>query len=255
MARAKGIQAHRLFKLGKAEARKDPRNLRFASLLTGKGPRLPASYDFDTRHTGIPTPMFANDTHGDCVIAGRAHQTLRFEDLEQGSPIMIKDADVLREYNLETGGSDTGLVVLDSLKSWRKVGWKVGKLRYKIRAFSELNFRDHDEVMTAIYADLGIGLGLQLPISAQGQIQTGQGWDVVGGADSKPGSWGGYYVYVVGYLPTGPVCVTWGRKQRMTWAWFDKYCDEAYAIFDAKDGFSKATISSPRIAEFLAALD
>jgi hypothetical protein len=27
--------------------------------------------------------MFANDYHGDCVIAGRAHQTLRFEDKEQ----------------------------------------------------------------------------------------------------------------------------------------------------------------------------
>ena len=32
----------------------------------------------DTTHSGIPTPMFANDALGDCVIAGRAHQALRF---------------------------------------------------------------------------------------------------------------------------------------------------------------------------------
>jgi hypothetical protein len=29
------------------------------------------------------------------------------------------------------------------------------------------------------------------------------------------------------------VCVTWGRKQQLTWAFVDKYCDEAYAIIDA----------------------
>lgn len=38
-----------------------------------------------------------------------------------------------------------------------------------------------------------------------------------------------------GYNPTGPACVTRGRKQQMTWAFFDKYCDEAYAIVDEVD--------------------
>ena len=84
MAKAKGIHAHKVFKLGKASAKKDKRNLKFATLLRA-APALPDSYDFDTTHPGIPTPMFGNDTHGDCVIAGRAHQTLRFEDIEQGS--------------------------------------------------------------------------------------------------------------------------------------------------------------------------
>jgi hypothetical protein len=53
--------------------------------------------------------MFGNDTIGDCVIAGRAHQTLRFEDIEPGSvleaeSLMITDKDVLKEYYKETGG-------------------------------------------------------------------------------------------------------------------------------------------------------
>ncbi len=46
-------------------------------------------------------------------MAGRARQTLRFEDIEQGSVLMISDKDVLREYFKETGGPDTGLIVLD----------------------------------------------------------------------------------------------------------------------------------------------
>ena len=254
MAKAKGIQAHKIFKLGKAPAKKDSRNLKFATLLRATAPTLPSSYDFDTTHSGIPTPMFGNDVHGDCVIAGRAHQTLRFEDIEQGSVLMITEKEVLKEYFKETGGPDNGLVVLDSLNEWRHKGWKVGKHNYRIQAFAEVDFRKNDEVCQAVFADVGVGLGIQLPNSAKAQIQTGQPWDVTTGPDSAPGSWGGHYVYVSGYTPSGPVCVTWGRKQQMTWAWLDKYCDEAYAIFDAKNHFKKNMIIKEKITGFLKTL-
>src|SRR5262249_43696677 len=157
MAKVKGIQTHKLFKLGKASAKKDARNLKFARLLRAV-PKLPASYDFDLTHSGIPTPMFGNDVYGDCVIAGRAHQTLRFEDIEQGSVLMITDKEVLKEYFKETGGSDTGLVVLNSLKEWRQKGWKVGKHAYQIQAFAEVDFTNHQEVRQAVFADVGVGL-------------------------------------------------------------------------------------------------
>lgn len=252
MARAKGIQSHKVFKLGKAAARRDSRNLRFRTLLRAQ--TLPASYDFDTKHPGIPTPMFGNDDKGDCVMAGRAHQTLRFEDIEQGSVLMITDKDVLNEYFKETGGVDSGLVVLDSLNEWRQKGWKVGKKTYKIQAYAEINHKSKDEVKQAIFADVGVGLGLQLPKSAQDQIQTGQPWSVTTGPNAKVGSWGGHYVYVPGYTKQGPVCVTWGRKQQITWPWLMKYCDEAYAIFDAKDTFKLKAIKTAKIKEFLESL-
>jgi hypothetical protein len=254
MPKAKGINAHRVFKLGKAPAKKDKRNLKFATLLRPTAPVLPDAYDFDINHPGIPTPMFGNDVHGDCVIAGRAHQTLRFEDIEQGSVLMIADKDVLKEYFKQTGGPDSGLIVLDSLNEWRHAGWKVGKYKYQIQAFAQVNFTDQDEMRQAIFADVGVGLGVQLPNSAKSQIQTGQPWDVTTGPGSKPGSWGGHYVYVPGYTPDGPVCVTWGRKQQMTWAWLNKYCDEAYAIFDASNSFKKAMIDKAKITGFLGSL-
>jgi hypothetical protein len=254
MATAKGIQAHKVFKLGKSSAKRDERNLKFAAVLRKARPKLPKAYDFDTKHSGIPTPMFANDEYGDCVIAGRAHQTLRFELIEQGSLLMIADAAVIKEYKKETGGPDTGLVVLESLKRWRKNGWTVGKHNYKIQAFAEVRFADHTQVREAIFADSGIGLGLQLPLSAQSQIQAGQPWALTSGPSAKVGSWGGHYVFVPGYTPKGPVCVTWGRKQQMTWGWFDKYTDEAYAIFDARNRFKKSVIDEKSIAAFLASL-
>jgi hypothetical protein len=249
-ATAKGIQTSKVFKLGKAPAKRDKRNFKFATLLQA-APVLPPSYDFDTKHPGIPTPMFANDTLGCCVIAGRAHQTLRFEDIEQGSVLMINDKDITKEYFKETGGVDSGLVVLDSLNAWRHNGWKVGKQTYTIKGFAEVNRADHDLVRQAIFADVGVGIGVNLPKSAQVEIQTGQPWATTTGPGSTPGSWGGHYVYLCGYTPTGPVCVTWGRKQQIAWAWFDKYCDEAYAIFDAQNKFKKTMIDGTKLNELL----
>src|SRR5437773_752317 len=156
MAKAKGIHAHPVFKLGKAPAKKDKRNLQFATLLRATAPTLPSSYDFDTTHGGIPTPMFGNDVYGDCVIAGRGHQTLRFEDIEQGSVLMITDKYVLKEYFKETGGPDSGLVVLDSLNKWHQKGWKVGKHTYKIQAFAQVDFTTPDEVRQAALDDVGV---------------------------------------------------------------------------------------------------
>jgi len=30
-----------------------------------------------------------------------------------------------------------------------------------------------------------------------------------------------------------PICLTWGKRQAMTWRFVDKYCTEAYAIISA----------------------
>jgi len=67
-----------------------------------------------------------------------AHQTLRFELVEQGKVIHITDAKVEKEYFKETGGPDSGLVVLDSLKLWRKPGWRAAGKRYTIKAFAQI---------------------------------------------------------------------------------------------------------------------
>lgn len=74
MKPSKGIQSHRLFTLGKAPAKRDERNFTLAALLTKLPPIPDVYYDFDVAYPGIPTQMFVNDVHGDCVIAGRAHQ-------------------------------------------------------------------------------------------------------------------------------------------------------------------------------------
>jgi hypothetical protein len=243
-----------IVRFGKRKARRDDRNLMFAALLKAP-PVLPAEYDFDVVHHGIPTPMFGNDEYGDCVIAGRAHQTLRFEKAEQDKLIKIGDNDVLREYFNQTGGVDSGLVVLDSLKEWRSKGWLAAKRRYKIKAFAQINRARRAEIKRAVFMDLGVGLGLSLPDAALTQFYAGKPWAVTGGKAGKPNPDNGHYVYVPGYTKSGPVCVTWGRKQQMTWPFLAKYCDEAYAIIDAIDTKKKKrALDGAKLDAFLAGL-
>ena len=248
------LRRHPLFKLGKRPPKRDRRTLQLRSILRGPV-TVPEEYDFDTAHTAVPTPVYANDRFGDCVIAGRAHQTLRFELVEQRKMISISDADVVREYFLETGGRDTGLVVLDSLRRWRSRGWVAAGDRYFILAFAEVDRAAAAEVKRTVFTDLGVGLGLALPATAQREFDAAKPWVTTTGAGSTAGSWGGHYVYVTGYTRLGPTCVTWGRKQRMSWEFFSKYCDEAYAVIDALDTAKKRrTLDGARIERFLSTL-
>jgi hypothetical protein len=48
-------------------------------------------------------------------------------------------------------------------------------------------------------------------------------------------------VNIVGYDPDGLTCITWGKRQRMTWAFWHAYVDEAWAILPAE--FNGATIA------------
>jgi hypothetical protein len=217
------------YKLGKLPARRDNRNLKMRAILREITP--PPSYDFDATHPGIPTPMFANDHLGDCVIAGRAHQTLRFEDIEQKKIIAITDDDVTKEYFSESGGKDSGLCLLDSLKTWRNNGWTAGGQLLKILAFAEIDRANQNEVMSTMASKIGIMTGVVLPVGAMEAFGQGKPW-----TDTSSNRYeGGHCIFIVAYDQDWLTCVTWGRKQKMSWDWFFKYCDEAYGVIDAQN--------------------
>lgn len=232
---------HEFRKLGKQSARRDYRNMMLAHILRAR--TTPAAYDWDTAHPGLGFPMFKNDTLGCCVIAERGHQTRRFKFAETGTKLTISDKEITNEYFKETGGPDSGLVILDSLNAWRR-GWKAGGKTLKIKAFAEINRGLQEEVKTTVFSDIGCAIGVELPISAATQIDAGKVWDVVTGKNGKVGSWGGHCVMVDGYEMDGKTlllnCITWGQKQRMTWAFWLKYCSEAYAVFDDATLVSKS---------------
>jgi hypothetical protein len=133
-------------------------------------------------------------------------------------------------------------------------------------------------IAQAIWLFGGAYIGIELPIRAQKQDV----WDVPAnpGPEDEPGSWGGHAVYLVGYdLPVAPpvappvaqallpvdgaaqpaaptngrtqpgvavlptlTCITWGAPKKMTLAWFEKYCSEAYALV-SKDWLAATGLS------------
>jgi hypothetical protein len=55
-------------------------------------------------------------------------------------------------------------------------------------------------------------------------------WDVEPKADNT--IVGGHAVVLAGYNASGAWVISWGQYDTMTWAFFEKFVDEAYAITD-----------------------
>lgn len=241
------------YKFGKLAPKFDKRTLQLSTVLKVLPP-IPPQFDVDIGKC-TPLRMFANDSWGDCVIAARANQTLRFEQFEQGIIMDIKDSDVLKEYWKEQGAClrhpDNGLVVLDSLKKWR-TGWTVAARDYNIFAFGEVNTFNHSNVMAAVFLLDGAIAGLQLPATAQQQFEQDMPWDVAPGPGANPGSWGGHCIYLCGFSPKGPVCETWAKKVQMTWAFWDRYADECFGTVDNRDSFlAKSPVNTALLDDYL----
>ena len=222
----------RKLKLGKQAARHDPRTLLLASYVTPGLPAPPASFNVTGKITAWG--MMDNDQIGDCTCAAAGHLIMEWtanaKKLFTPTDKQIVAAySAITGYNPATGANDNGAVEVDVLNYWRQTGIA----GHPIGAYMALEPANHTHVMDSVYIFEGCYIGLQLPISAQAQVQNHQPWSVPpGGAigDGKPGSWGGHAVPIVAYDVRGVTVVTWGALQIMTWSFLDTYCEEGYAI-------------------------
>lgn len=220
-------------KLGKQVARHDPRSLLLASYLTPALPTTPASFDLTAKVKAWG--MMDNDQIGDCTCAAAGHLIMEWTANAQKKMVTPSDKQIVAAYsaitgyNPTTGANDNGAVELDVLNYWRQTGIA----GHKIGAYMALEPANHTHIMDSVYIFEGCYIGLQLPVSAQAQVQNHQPWSVPPGGttgDGKPGSWGGHAVPVVAYDVRGVTVVTWGALQQMTWSFWEAYTEEAYAI-------------------------
>jgi hypothetical protein len=214
-------------KLGKLPVRTDVRTLALARYVDrARLPDPPPVLDLTTR---VPEwPMYANDRIGDCTIAAAAHMIEAWTALAHGRALEVSDAAVLAAFDrvkvVDPASGEEGAVELDVLRDWRANG--VGD--HRIAAFARVAVHDHRLVQAAAWLFGGVYIGLQLPLTAREQ----QTWDWTGSlaGPARPGSWGGHAVNVVRYTEGSLTAVTWGRLKDLTWAFWDRYCDEAYCI-------------------------
>lgn len=212
-------------KLGKLPVRTDVRTLRIAQYVDeGRLPEAPERLDLAA---GVRAwPLYVNDTRGDCTTAAAAHMVEAWTAAARGRPVEVSESAVLRAFErvkiVDPFTGEEGAFALDVLKLWRASG--IG--RHRIGAFVRVAPYDHRLVRSAAWLFGGLYVGLALPLTARTQ----RIWEWTGelGGDAKPGSWGGHAVDVVRYDRAGLTVVTWGRLQRMTWSFWERYCEEAY---------------------------
>jgi hypothetical protein len=220
-------------KLGKSTARHDPRTLLLAAYVSHDLPTPPPLFDLTTKVKAWG--MMENDQIGDCTCAAAGHLIMEWTANAGKKMVTPSDKQIVGAYsavtgyNPTTGANDNGAVEIDVLNYWRQTGIA----GHKIGAYVALEPSNHNHIMDSVYIFEGCYIGVQLPISAQAQTQNHQTWSVPPGGttgDGKPGSWGGHAVPVVAYDSRGVTVVTWGALQKMTWSFWEAYCEESYAI-------------------------
>lgn len=221
-------------KLGKRAPRHDVRTLQLADYLQpGVLPTIPTAQDWGGK---VPSwPMMANDRIGDCTCAAAGHLIEEWTfNVSSASEVILPDSAIIAAYSAitgydpGTGQNDNGAAEIDVLNYWRQTG--IGG--HKVDAYVALEPGNHDHVRAAVYLLGGCYIGLALPVSAQTQ----RVWAVPphgAHGHGAPGSWGGHAVPVVAYDVLTLTVVTWGALKRMTWGFWDAYCDEAYGVLSA----------------------
>lgn len=210
-------------RLGKKRPVHDTRSLALESYVQVMPPP-PETFSLTDKVT-IPWGMLANDHLGDCTCAAAAHMDMIWS-AKAGQGVSFSDDQVIEFYNRVNGGADDGAVELFVLAEWRKNG---GPAQRKIHAFVSVKPGDRATSKAAAWLFDGLYIGVALPVTAQHQAV----WDVVGDPSApvaQPGSWGGHAVNVVGYDPGSVYIITWGGVKEMTWAFWDRYVEEQWAV-------------------------
>lgn len=192
------------------------------------------------RPSVVPDPRAAFDAYGnleigDCAVAMAGNLDRAWLP---GQPPRISLAAVLSAYTIVSGydpaqpASDTGAIISDVLALWTSVG--AGGIGGDVlAAFAEIDHSSPYHLQLAVDLFGGAVIGVNLPVSAQGE----ETWEVRGPGpfegEDEPGSWGGHCVCAVGYGATGITVVSWGKLMFASWAWLAAYMDEAWAVVSA----------------------
>jgi hypothetical protein len=210
--------------LGRLPKRHDPRNLLLSTYL-----RLPTApptqaYGSKVKKWGV----LLNDQLPDCTAAAVGHHVQLHAINTPAADYVPSDEAALSFFDLtgrrEGLGRNDGRSMLDCMKAWRDVGFG-GHTSF---AFAEVDMID--DAPAALWMFGGLQAGFNLPISAYDQWRAGKNWSIVSGPRGEAGTWGGHAVVCSAYNKTGPICITWGKRKQMTWAFWRRYADERYAV-------------------------
>lgn len=190
----------------------------------------PPAVDYYSRVPARTWGVDGNDRVGCCTAAEVDHAVKALQVAAGNPEVVSSDAEVLAAYSAITGydparpATDRGAVMQDVRNYWRKTGITLGGRPNTILLFAEVDHRDHTLVKWCLQQLGELGVGFAFPASAMQQFNAGLPWEVV---ERSPVD-GGHAVAAVGYDDRYVYVVTWGRVQKMTWAFWDAYVDETW---------------------------
>jgi hypothetical protein len=214
----------------------------------------PATVDWYTKVPASTWGMDGNDALGDCTCAEIDHAVKTLQVAAGNTEVKSTSGEVVKLYEQAAGynpsdpNTDQGAEMQVIRDWWRKNGVVLGGTKHTILLFAEVDHTRHDLVKWCIAHFGELGVGFDFPDSAMTQFNQGKPWDVVKGA---PAPTEGHAVAAVGYDDQYVYVVTWGRVQKMTWAFWDKYVAEAWTQLSSE--FVGASGSDP-LGETLYAL-
>lgn len=179
--------------------------------------------------------MLGNDTVGDCVLAGGAHETMML-CADAGAQIpFFTPGDALADYSAITGyvpgdeSTDQGTDPAEAAKYRRTVGLlDASGARHRIDVYADLRTSDLRQLALAVSLFGIAGVGVDLPDTAMNQFNNEEPWELAPGAKSL----GGHYVPCIGRNTKGLfLFVTWGKIQAATAQWVRKYMVSGLVYF------------------------
>lgn len=243
-------------KLGRQPRAFSPRVMHLSSLLGAVDlPPPPPSVDWTK---GVDKwGMMLNDRLGDCTCAAAYHARQVWTN-NIGVEFTDPDAEVLALYEKACGydpnnsATDRGGVEQSVLGYLMVQGYPVAVGEPdKLLAFFEVDPRNKDDIKTAI-SECGVCyIGFEVPDSID--EAPGSTWDVEDGASIE----GGHAVILVGYDEDTVTLISWGSLYKMTWDFFQKYTDEAYALVSnlwVRDGQTLLGLTPEQLEAMMSAI-
>lgn len=218
-------------KFGRLPRAHNPHVPRLSKLIGDKElPPAPLAVDWSV---GMPEDfgMMLNDKLGDCTCAAVYHAVQVWSYNSTKTEITEPDPEVLALYEQACGydpqdpRTDQGGVEQDVLTYLVKNGYPFNNGTQQLSAFVEVDVTDLDNIKRTVFNCGGCYIGFNVPDTLDGD---GNNWHTT----TSDNIIGGHAVYIVGYDGNGLICISWGQRYRMSWAFFAKYCDEAYALAD-----------------------
>lgn len=167
--------------------------------------------------------MLANDTLGDCGVAGLEH------GFEADATIVadretFPTADQASAYYLTyTGGQDSGVVLSSYLAHVRSAGY----YGHTVDSYAPVAVHDIPTLHTAIYLYGFVYTGITVTAAMQTAFANHQPWTM---ATAQGSILGGHCVPLIGYDDAYLYAVTWGGVQAISYGAWHNISTESWAV-------------------------